>query len=104
MDFNSMKDQLSGKAKDELSAKVDEVKQDIAKRFSGGSGGTTEATNLTGPNQTEAGTDVTGARPALLELLLWNRPLKPLGSEPTWIPLQTRTSQKKKQPSSRGST
>ena len=64
MDFNSMKDQLAGKAKDELLGKVDEVKQDIAKRFSGGSGGTTEAANLTGPNQTEAGTDVTGARAA----------------------------------------
>jgi len=67
MDFNSMKDQLAGKAKDAVSGKVDEVKQDIAKRFSGGSGGTTDTANLTGPNQTEAGTDVTGARAASAE-------------------------------------
>ena len=67
MDFNSMKDQLAGKAKDELLGKVDEVKEDIAKRFSGGSGGTTEAANPTGPNQTEAATDVSGARSSSAE-------------------------------------
>jgi hypothetical protein len=33
MDFNSMKDQVTSKAKDELLGKVDEVKQDISKKF-----------------------------------------------------------------------
>lgn len=33
MDFNSIKSQVSDKAKDELLKKVDEVKEDITKKF-----------------------------------------------------------------------
>jgi hypothetical protein len=34
MDFGKMKDQMSGKIKEELTQKVDEVKADIEKKFS----------------------------------------------------------------------
>ncbi len=37
MDFKDMKEQFAEKAKEELMEKVDEVKQDIEKRFGGGS-------------------------------------------------------------------
>ena len=35
MDFGKMKEEMSGKIKDELTQKVDEVKADIEKKFSG---------------------------------------------------------------------
>lgn len=57
MDFNSMKDQLAGKAKNELLEKVDEIKQDISKRFGEGSKEPVPV-NQSGPDQTEAATDV----------------------------------------------
>lgn len=38
MDFSKMKEQMSGKVKDELTQKVDEVKADIEKKFSNAGG------------------------------------------------------------------
>ncbi len=38
MDFSKMKEQMSGKVKEELTQKVDEVKADIEKRFSNAGG------------------------------------------------------------------
>ena len=38
MDFGKMKEQMSGKVKDELTQKVDEVKADIEKKFSNAGG------------------------------------------------------------------